>query len=181
MKFLLMLLLCGPILIAQEAKPTKKQSFAVVELFTSEGCSSCPSADRLLSEIKDDAAKTGKRIYPLSFHVNYWNYLGWKDEFSTEAYTNRQKTYGNVFGTGRVYTPQMVVNGREEFVGSNKAKANYSIEDALLASPRAQIELTHSWKKESKTLSVKYNIIGDLEDRVLNLALVESDFDLGVW
>ncbi len=180
MKTLLMLLLCAPIVMAQEAKPAKKQSFAIVELFTSEGCSSCPSADQLLSKIKDNAKKSGKRIYPLSFHVNYWNYLGWEDAFSSESFTKRQKTYRNMLGSGRIYTPQMVVNGKEEFVGSNETKANYSIEDALLASPRAQIELSHTWERKKQTLLIDYKITGQLEERVLNLALVESELETQV-
>jgi hypothetical protein len=66
-------------------------SFAVVELFTSEGCSSCPPADLVLAELADDAKKNGRRIFPLEFHVDYWNYLGWKDPFTLSASSERQE------------------------------------------------------------------------------------------
>jgi len=69
-------------------------SFAVVELFTSEGCSSCPPADKVLGELADDAKKNGRRIFPLAFHVDYWNYLGWKDPFSLPLSSERQEQYG---------------------------------------------------------------------------------------
>jgi hypothetical protein len=89
----------------------------VVELFTSQGCSSCPPADAFLTEL----ARTRADVLPLAFHVTYWNYLGWADPFSLEAATVRQREYGRAFGANGVYTPQMVVDGAAEFVGSNRA------------------------------------------------------------
>ena len=84
----------------------------VVELFTSQGCSSCPPADALLAQIKDDT-----NVIALSYHVDYWNYLGWKDPYSNKAYSAYQRSYAKELNSG-VYTPQMVVNGSKEFVGS---------------------------------------------------------------
>lgn len=89
----------------------------IVELFTSQGCSSCPPADRFLTEL---AAREEFEIIPLSFHVDYWNYIGWTDPFSSPAWSDRQRHYARSFGGNRVYTPQMVVNGRWEGVGSNR-------------------------------------------------------------
>ena len=101
---------------------------AVVELFTSEGCSSCPPADALLREIGRSAAAVGAPVHCLSFHVDYWNGLGWPDPFSSEAATRRQRRYSP---DGRVYTPQMVVNGKAAFVGSNASSARSALADAL--------------------------------------------------
>ena len=99
------------------------EPFAVVELFTSEGCSSCPPAEALLNQIHPRAAKSGQRIYTLAFHVDYWDRLGWKDPFSEAAYSQRQNSYANGFGEDRIYTPQMIVNGRGGFVGSDAGEA----------------------------------------------------------
>ncbi|MEM6525653.1 MAG: DUF1223 domain-containing protein, partial [Bacteroidota bacterium] len=87
---------------------------AVVELFTSQGCSSCPSADKNLSQLIKD--KNDRKVFGLSFHVSYWNYLGWKDPYSKEAFTERQRKYAAKFANSSIYTPQMIVNGKEEFV-----------------------------------------------------------------
>ena len=86
--------------------------FALVELFTSEGCSSCPSADQNLMRLVDEASKKKLPVYALSFHVDYWNRLGWTDPYSSKAFTDRQRTYAQVMKSDRVYTPQMIVNGK---------------------------------------------------------------------
>ncbi len=88
----------------------------VVELFTSQGCSSCPPADALLSELKRDT-----NVLALDFHVDYWDRLGWKDPYSSVAATDRQRRYAALFGTDGVYTPQIVVAGTSQMVGSNRA------------------------------------------------------------
>ena len=93
----------------------------VVELFTSEGCSSCPPADDLLRRAANGRSSDGQPIIALSEHVTYWNQLGWADPFSQEAFSARQDRYGASLQTGEVYTPQMVVNGRAQFVGSDSA------------------------------------------------------------
>ena len=117
------------IVITLIASPAASQGFAVVELFTSEGCSSCPPADKLLAEL---AHKPG--VYALEFHVDYWNSLGWRDPYSAAAYSNRQRDYGD-----DVYTPQMVVNGTNVFVGSNRQRAEAAITSALATAPRVSL------------------------------------------
>src|SRR5689334_14081460 len=102
------------------------QPFALVELFTSEGCSSCPPADRVLARLAAEARASGRRIFPLSFHVDYWNGLGWRDPWSTRTFTERQRNYARALGW-RTYTPQMVINGAEHFVGSDERHARESI------------------------------------------------------
>lgn len=97
----------------------------VVELFTSEGCSSCPPADAYLSELSQQRSD----ILPLAFHVTYWNSLGWKDPFSLDVATQRQAEYGRRFGDGS-YTPEMVVDGTTAFVGSDRSSGETAIQKA---------------------------------------------------
>jgi hypothetical protein len=103
----------------------------LVELFTSEGCSSCPPADALLRTLADTQPVAGAEIIALSQHVDYWDQLGWKDRFSSAALTSRQQQYGRAFNIDSIYTPQMVVDGREEFVGSDASRARRAIGKAL--------------------------------------------------
>jgi len=105
----------------------------IVELFTSEGCSSCPPADALLQRLADVSGASGPEIIALGEHVDYWDQLGWKDRFSSALLTNRQRTYGARFNIDSVYTPQMVVDGRSQFVGSDAAAARRAIERAVAA------------------------------------------------
>lgn len=109
---------------------------AVVELFTSEGCSSCPPADRLLAALSAEAARAGRLLFALSFHVDYWNSLGWDDPFSRSAYTDRQRAYASALGGG-MYTPEMIVNGSEAMVGSDAARARRAVARALAGPARA--------------------------------------------
>lgn len=100
----------------------------VLELFTSQGCSSCPSADAYLGELakRDD-------VLPLSMHVDYWNYIGWVDPYASEANTARQKAYMHALRTSYVYTPQLVVDGKQHVVGSDRAAVEAAIEAAKAA------------------------------------------------
>ncbi|SRR6266508_3300540 len=104
----------------------------LVELFTSEGCESCPPADALLQNLIAGPA-TGVEIIGLGQHVDYWDRLGWKDRFSSAALTRRQQLYATRFNTESIYTPQMVVDGRAEFVGSDVDQARKAIDRALAA------------------------------------------------
>ncbi|QKG56962.1 DUF1223 domain-containing protein [Hymenobacter sp. BRD128] len=111
----------------------------VVELFTSEGCSSCPAADATLRELESSQPVAGAEIIVLGQHVDYWNRLGWKDPFSDPAYTARQGQYAARFGSGS-YTPQAVVQGRTELVGSRRAALVAPIGQAAHA-PLATVSL----------------------------------------
>ncbi len=143
-------------------------SVAVVELFTSEGCSSCPSADKLLAELASD------RVLPLEFHVDYWNQLGWKDPFSSADYTKRQYEYAKTAGATQVYTPQMVVGGADSFVGSNRGMAKAAIEKTLKEPAEHRIRLASSEAKDG-AINVSYAVQGDkLAGTLLNLAVVQS-------
>jgi hypothetical protein len=102
----------------------------LLELFTSQGCSSCPPADRLLRQLAADPSLEGK-IFPLSFHVDYWNYLGWQDPFSSARWSERQSRYASALNESQVYTPQLVIDGRNHVVGSKEAQVRREIERAL--------------------------------------------------
>jgi hypothetical protein len=102
----------------------------LLELFTSEGCSSCPPADALLARLVREQPIASVEIIAVEFHVDYWDHHGWKDPFASKAFTARQKDYSRVFGEDRVYTPQMVVDGRDEFVGSDEGAARRLVEAA---------------------------------------------------
>ncbi|RYY54611.1 MAG: DUF1223 domain-containing protein [Chitinophagaceae bacterium] len=114
-------------------------SVAVVELFTSEGCSSCPPAERAVEELLQ---KFPENVLVLSYHVDYWDRLGWKDAFSDSRFTDRQRDYAGTFRLQSIYTPQVVVNGQTEFVGSNKAKLFRTVEEQLAKSGDKKIDLS---------------------------------------
>lgn len=109
--------------------------FAVVELYTSEGCSSCPPAEALLNRLDRNARQDDHRIFALAFHVDYWNRLGWTDPFSNSAYSDRQRDYAVALRQSSVYTPQMIVNGATGFVGSRAHQAEDEIGRALASFP----------------------------------------------
>jgi hypothetical protein len=141
----------------------------VVELFTSEGCSSCPPADRHLANLESDARASGRNVIVLSFHVDYWNRLGWRDPFSDARHSERQATYAHALGAGQLYTPQMVVNGREEFTGTARAKVHAAIERGLSQPPPLALSLAP--KRVQEQVEVVYRIEGDTRDTVLNVAV----------
>ncbi len=128
------------------AVPARAGSPVVVELFTSEGCDSCPPADRYLFELRerDD-------VIALAFHVDYWDYLGWKDRFAREDFTDRQRAYARAMGEPMIYTPQMVVDGARHAVGSDRRKVDEAIEAA--AGRPAALEIGLSWSNR-RTLIV---------------------------
>ena len=114
--------------------------FAVVELFTSEGCSSCPPADELVARVQQE--DKGLPVYILAFHVDYWDRLGWKDAFSDKAYSDRQRQYAAWLRLSSIYTPQVVVNGRQEFVGSESDALHAAIQTGLQQQGEVQLTLS---------------------------------------
>jgi len=147
--------------------------FAVVELFTSEGCSSCPPADALLSDILLEARKNHSRVFVLSFHVDYWDRLGWTDPHGAGAFTQRQQEYARLLKLRGVYTPQTIVNGRDEFVGSDRAQSRASIEAALKRPARALVKLEDKQSAAPDSLALTYEVGRAKRGDVLRIALVQ--------
>jgi hypothetical protein len=144
---------------AQEAAPV------VVELYTSQGCNSCPPADTLLGEL---ARQPG--VIALGFHVDYWNYLGWHDPYSNKKFTYRQKEYAMALRQTGVYTPQMVVQGRRGEVGSDRRAVLRAIAEARKAKPAATVVLE---KIEGNRLRAVVNAANDANGANIYLALFD--------
>ena len=144
------------------------KGFAVVELFTSEGCSSCPPADEAVAEI---SKQYKSNVFILGYHVDYWNYLGWKDIYSNSAYSNRQKQYASLLKLNSVYTPQIIVNGKTEFVGSDKNKLQQTISKELTNEMIKPFDIS---AKSTDDKNVVVNLKTDNNsNEIINVALVQ--------
>lgn len=144
------------------------EPIVVLELFTSQGCSSCPPADALLDKVKREYRD---EVFALSYHVDYWNYIGWEDPFSKPEFARKQKDYNIQFRNGSNYTPQVVINGREHFVGSN-ASLLYRKINAYLAKKVANKIGLSSIATDGEGISFEYEIEGDLQNKMLRVLLV---------
>ena len=113
----------------------------VLELYTSQGCYSCPPADRLLAKLGDEASAHGRLLVPLAFHVDYWNYIGWTDPFSSKEWTARQRRYRRVLRQRSIYTPQLVIDGWRQCVGSDERTVRLEIDRAAQEASAARIDL----------------------------------------
>ena len=140
----------------------------VLELFTSQGCSSCPAADLLLNQVKESSKDA---IITLSYHVDYWNYIGWEDPFSAPQYSKKQQLYNQKFKSRSNYTPQMVINGKEHFVGSNKVKLHSKI-SAYKEIPAMNKVVLENVKKEGGKINFGYQISGEIKNKNIKAVLV---------
>jgi hypothetical protein len=152
---------------------------AVVELFTSEGCSSCPPADRLASQIYKSYKSQNKPVFVLAFHVDYWDYIGWKDRFAKHEFSERQSEYGEKFNLGSIYTPQMIVNGETQFVGADSEAAEDAIKDALKTNSQYGISMDVS-RVNPQQLSINYSLTSNPVNAVIHFALVEKNLSSDV-
>jgi hypothetical protein len=150
------------------------KGFAVIELFTSEGCSSCPAADQLMATLLSDYKSN---VYILSFHVDYWNRLGWNDRFSDASYSERQNQYASVFHLNSIYTPQVVINGLKEFIGSDKKRLYNSINEQLKKENSDDFSI--SMEQSGNSISVKYKT-NAVKNQMLNIALIQSNAETKV-
>jgi len=141
---------------------------AVVELFTSQGCSSCPPADALLTSLaeQDD-------VVALAYHVDYWDYVGWKDTFAQEAYSDRQRDYAKSWGSSRIYTPQMVVNGAKAVVGSRRNEVQAALD-------RATLPLTMDLTLHNDMLKIAVPANPDFSDAVISLVTYVNRADVKI-
>lgn len=145
--------------------------FAVVELFTSEGCSSCPPADRLVARLQQE--EKDKAVYILAFHVDYWDRLGWKDGYSSAQYTHRQTQYASWLKLNSIYTPQAVVNGRQEMVGSQEASLRKAIDNGL-EQPQAAGLFLSAVRENQGRVGWHYQVSPSQRDEVLVVALIQK-------
>ncbi len=148
----------------------KTKGFVVMELFTSQGCSSCPPADALLAEY---AAEHNEHIIPLSFHVDYWNRLGWADPFSSKSYSERQQWYSQHLPKGSVYTPQLIVNGKVEAVGNNRKAVNNLVQGELVNEKTENVTVK-DFAIDKNAINFHYITANINKNEVLNIALVQK-------
>lgn len=153
----------------------------VLELFTSQGCSSCPSADKLLKQISE--SKTYDNVITLAYHVDYWDRLGWKDLFSKQEYTKYQQQYGRKFGGRSIYTPQLVINGSKHIVGSDRSSLESTI--SRLKDSRLSVPVTitsvlkkgnniHVSYKSTYATSASLNIVMLLKEKITEVKRGEN-------
>ena len=140
----------------------------VLELFTSQGCSSCPPADRLLTELGGEAF--GGIIIPLALHVDYWNYIGWSDPFSSAQWSARQNEYARAMSATQIYTPQMVLDGKTQLVGSSETAVRAEIARQLKSHDRARVVID-SFNPHAGDISVSVRVSREAGVASRNLAL----------
>jgi hypothetical protein len=163
--------LLGAFVFRPAPGPAQRKA-VIVELFTSEGCSSCPPADELLTRISTQESLNGAAIIPLGFHVDYWNSLGWQDRFSSPAYSERQQQYAQKFRLEGPYTPQMVVDGANEFVGNSSSRAQATIAEAATRPQQADVQIS---VKENGKLQVQARQSGAVASADVMLAITEDN------
>ena len=146
----------------------------VLELFTSQGCSSCPSADDLLYNVRKESKDVDVNIIALSYHVDYWNYIGWKDPFSKKEFSEKQRLYSKKFNSSTIYTPQIVVNGLEHFVGSKSDVMKSKIDTYINKYSKNKVVISNLEKRD-KLISFNYNVLGEKTNKKLRAVLVIND------
>lgn len=157
------------------AKNTGQPTPVLVELFTSEGCSSCPPADRALMFLEKEQPVSGAQIVALELHVDYWDRPAWKDPFSSAVFTERQTLYAKKFQSGQIYTPQMVVDGSSQFIGSDLQTANIMIVQ-LAKYAKANVQISQDGEK----LKIKIDSLPKIKDATVFLALAENNLDTNI-
>ncbi len=148
-----------------------EKGFVLMELFTSQGCSSCPPADEILGNY---ARRNDEHIIPLAFHVDYWNRLGWIDSFSNSKYTQRQQQYAAKFNLESTYTPQLILNGQKELVGSDENSIANIVNDFLKGNAAVKISVATPAIASNK-ITVPYSLDRILPNSYINAVLVQDN------
>ncbi len=161
----------------EKTEPAKNKTPVLVELFTSEGCSDCPPADRVLMRLENEQPNPDAEVITLSMHVDYWDRLGWKDPFSSNLYSERQSGYADRFKLNSIYTPQMVVDGEKEFVGSNFGAAQTAISEAA-KSQKATVEISND--ADAKNVKVKISNLPAHDNSYVWLVTAEDNLQTSV-
>jgi hypothetical protein len=170
MKSTLLTLFIIPLLFStpNNKERIKANNTIVLELFTSQGCSSCPPADRILNEVKGD------NVIALSYHVDYWNYIGWDDPFSKVSYSDKQRRYATKFNSSSIYTPQLVINGKEHIVGSKRALVNDKIATYIKGKSQSTISISNILKSDA-LINFDYKFEGDIKAKNIRTVLVINE------
>ncbi|MGF7217378.1 hypothetical protein GGR92_003551 [Spirosoma lacussanchae] len=166
------LLLAPAVSTSPPVKPAARP-VVVLELFTSQGCSSCPPADRALQEITEKAARAGQAVYGLSFHVDYWNRLGWQDPFSSRQFTDRQRQYNRQLRT-QTYTPQLIVNGQQDIIGGQRSRIEQAVTAVQKQPASSFVTVNGQVNRTDKILTVTYTLSAKGPYRV-NIALLQKE------
>ena len=165
--------------LAKTTEPGVPRKAVVVELFTSEGCSSCPPADELLGRLRQDLAAKNVQVIPLGFHVDYWNSLGWKDRFSSADFTQRQEQYTHALKVDGPYTPEMVVDGEVEFVGNDAGRAQSTIRQQASQLELAQVKIALAGADQLK-IQAKGPATSSTGNALVMLAITEDNLSTQV-
>lgn len=147
---------------------------AVVELFTSEGCSSCPPADRLLASLVTESVRKGTPVYAIAYHVDYWDRLGWPDRFAHASFSGLQRHYAQHLGERRVFTPQIVVNGQSSIVGSDGPSVREAISGALAKQASVTFDLRIEKPDDRHALVVSVRAHGIVSPTVIRIVAIET-------
>ncbi|RUT69486.1 DUF1223 domain-containing protein [Flavobacterium cupreum] len=150
--------------------PKEQNGFVVLELFTSQGCSSCPPADAILEKY---AIQNNPNIIPLAFHIDYWDYIGWKDPYSKAEFSERQRNYAALFKSQNIYTPQLIINGKTQLTGSNESKINTVVNKELAIEKKNQITIKNATVSKDQ-LNIEYSITELSTQTNINIALVKK-------
>ncbi|WP_343694396.1 DUF1223 domain-containing protein [Flavobacterium sp.] len=167
--FAMLFFLIGNTIFSQSNQD--KKGFALLELYTSEGCSSCPPADELLGKIQNELKD--KNVYVLSYHVDYWDKQGWKDIFSNADFTKRQYDYAKYMEKDPIYTPQVIINGKIDYVGSQETSLRNGIKSALSKPVSASLNLETN--QNANSLAVNYSVEGTSKNSRLLIAVVQKE------
>jgi hypothetical protein len=167
------------IVLAKTTEPGVPRRAVVVELFTSEGCSSCPPADELLGRLRQELSAKNIQVIPLGFHVDYWNRLGWKDRFSSAEFTERQEQYTHALKVDGPYTPEMVVDGEVELVGNDAGRAQSTIRQQASQLETAQVKIAPAGA-DQLTIQVK-GPASSSGNALVMLAITEDNLSTNVF
>lgn len=148
--------------------------FVVMEMFTSEGCSSCPPAYSVVHKVVANAEQNDQKVFLLDFHVDYWNNLGWTDPYSSKAYSERQGRYSRHFPGAGLYTPQLVMNGKDQMVGSDSEKIDSAVTGFLKTEPVGSITLNNA-KLQGDSIVVDLKTADLPANTLVNVALVQAE------
>ncbi len=155
------------------------ETAALLELYTSEGCSSCPPADKWVSNLASGGFKANQ-IVPVAFHVDYWDYIGWSDRFANKEFSSRHRGLARANGSGTVYTPQVFVNGKDIRLAFSNIKLNATLKEINSAKPRADIDLGLDASASSLGLSASASLANPSDDAHAYLAVYENKLSSNV-